>query len=297
MNFEDYIKKITALKPAKEVFVAYLDILGFSDFVKGRSHDDLIAMYQSFVRTNIDYSLAEAAERILENSSWLKEMEETGNLAPQFDNVTLNCITASDSIILSTSGNEFKDFMRLVVTVRNFMATSLLSGFPLRGAITQGMLTLDWDSPSSGVSIVHHQMLGLPLVEASNLEKQQNWSGCVIHQNVINKIGPKIIRLEPSMIAMYDVPVKNKNNEPIYKSMPVVNWVFIIEKSEIDEEKIRLAFSAHGKEVTASVETKINNTIKFYKKMSSHPVYQNKMSHEDWWSFMEKELKAKFMNE
>lgn len=295
MNFEDYAKKITSLKPAREVFVACLDVLGFSGFACEKSHDDLVAMYQSYVRPNVDYSLAEVAEQVLEDSPWLKEMESSGarNLAPMFDNVTLNCISASDSIILSTSGSELRDFMRLVTTVRNFMARSFFSGFPLRGAITQGMLTLDWDLSSSGVNIIHHQILGSPIVVANNLEKGQNWSGCAIHHSVIDKIGPKIVRLQPVMIAMYDVPMKNKNNESFTISMPVVNWVHGIsdnDKAEINTEKISLAFAAHGKKISTGVQSKIDNTIKFFDEMSSHPVYRNEMSYEDWWNFIEKEF-------
>lgn len=299
MNYAEYVKKLTALKPAREVFVAFLDILGFSRFVRANTHADVIAIYQSFFRPTIDFSLAEVAEQKLGQSLWLKYMEQSENhddLAPKLDNVLLNCMTISDSIILSTSGCELTDFLTLIATVRNLMARSLYFGFPLRGAIAQGMLTLDGDMPSSGSNVMHHQMLGLSVVEAVSLEKRQDWSGCSIHASVINKIGQKIVRLDPIMMALYDVPMKEKDKfgKVITERMPVVNWVHGIadnDRSTVNGEMIRSAFSAHGKKITDKIEPMINNTMKFFEEMSDHPVYKNEMSHEGWWDCIEKEMK------
>jgi hypothetical protein len=131
MNYSDYAKKLTSLKPAKEVFVAFLDILGFSGFVRKNSHEAVIEIYQSHFRFMIDLSLAEVAEQHLGNSAWLENLVSQDDLAPKLDNVTLNCMTISDSIILSTSSCEMKDFIELVATVRNLMAKLLNFGFPL----------------------------------------------------------------------------------------------------------------------------------------------------------------------
>jgi hypothetical protein len=60
MNFIAYSKELKGIKPAQEVFVAFLDILGFSGFVRNNTHDNLTAIYQSFFRPIIDMSLTEA---------------------------------------------------------------------------------------------------------------------------------------------------------------------------------------------------------------------------------------------
>jgi hypothetical protein len=293
VSYEEYAKRITNLKLSREGFVAFLDILGFSGFVRKNSHDDVIAIYQSFFRPIIDFSLAEVAEQKLGSSKWLKCIEESedNDLAPKLDNITLNCMTISDSIILSTSGYELTDFITLVATVRNLMARSLYFGFPLRGAIAYGNLTMDGDMYSIDSNIMHHQMLGLPLVEAVGLEKCQNWSGCAIHLSAIDKIGSKIIRLDPMMITLYDVPMKEKNES---KCMPVVNWVQGIadnDRPKINSKIIRSAFSAHGKEAPAKIESMINNTIQFFERMSDHPVYKNEMSNDEWWALIEARYK------
>lgn len=256
MNYAEYAKKLTSLKPAREVFAAFLDILGFSGFVRANSHADVIATYQSFFRPTIDFSLAEVAEQRIGDSLWLKSISDSENhddLAPKLDNVILNCMTISDSIILSTSSSELRDLLTLIATVRNLMARSLYYGFPLRGGIAQGMLTLDSDPLSSTSNVTHHQMLGLSVVEAVSLEKRQNWSGCALHASVANKLGPKIMRLEPTMIAFYEVPIKEKDNkagENLTALMPVVNWAHGFadnDKSKVNAELIKSSFSKHGK--------------------------------------------------
>lgn len=300
MGFAEYAKKLTGLKPAREVFVAFLDILGFSNFIRENSHAGVITAYQAIFRSLIDFTLAEVAEQISEKSLWLKSMgdpENIDDLEPKLDNVTINCVTMSDSIILSTSGCDFKDFLVLIATVRNLMARTLYFGFPLRGAIAQGMLTLDGDVPSAGSNITHYQMLGLPIVEAANLEKQQNWSGCAIHRSVVDKVGINIARLDPVMVTFYDVPIKedfDNPSKPLAKLMPVVNWVYGIEdkdKSKVDEKSIRAAFAAYGKGMSANVEAMVCNTIKFFEEMSGHPVYKNEIDIKDWYKLSDKALK------
>lgn len=66
-------------------------------------------------------SLTEATEQITRNSSWIEQIINADTqelLAPKLDNVTLNCLTISDSIILSTSSNVFTNFLTLLATVR-----------------------------------------------------------------------------------------------------------------------------------------------------------------------------------
>ncbi|HIC7357844.1 TPA: hypothetical protein ACW6D3_001167 [Legionella pneumophila] len=296
MNFIEYSKELKEIKPAQEVFVAFLDILGFSDFVRKNTHDNLIAIYQSFFRPIIDMSLTEAAEQITQNSSWIEQIQNANTqefIAPKLDNVTINCLTISDSIILSTNGNLFTDFLTLLTTVRNLMARSLYFGFPLRGAITHGKLTLDGKTTPENPNIIHHQMLGLPIVEAASLEKSQLWSGCAIDATAAEKIGPNLMRLDPVFLTLYEVPIKNKDK----KIMPVVNWVQGIsdnDKPQIDARKIREGFSAHGKDIDSNVEEIISNTIDFFKEMTSHPVYKNEISSEDYWDCIVEVIKSDF---
>lgn len=244
-------------------------------------------------------SLSEAAEQIVKDSSWIEQIEKADTyelMAPKLDNVTLRCLTISDSIILSTAGNEFTDFMTLLATVRNLLARALYFGLPLRGAIAHGMLTQDGEITSENPNIIHYQMLGLPIVKAAGLEKSQIWSGCVIDSTAAEKIGPKLMRLDPVLLTLYKVPIKKEDK----KIMPVVNWVQGIadnDRPEIDAKKIRDAFSAHGKDIDSDVEKIISNTIEFFNEMSSHPVYKNEMTPEEYWDCVVEVMKSEFATE
>lgn len=296
MNFAEYTKKLTSLKSPQKVFIAFLDILGFSKFIEVNSHEDVIKIYQSCLRMPLDFSLAEAAEQALQDSLWLKDVLDVKNpdaSAPKLDNVQLNCISISDSIILSTTDCKMRDFIILIATVRNFLAKSLWFGFPLRGAISYGTLTMDNSSLDS--NIIHHQMLGLPIVDAVNIEKIQNWSGCVIHKSVRDKIGPGLIRLDPLMLTLYDVPFKKSGKDDLISTELVVNWPYGLSddvKFNMNSNLIRSKFSMHGKKINDSIEQKIANTIKFFEQMSEHPVYRDEMTNDEWWWYVERELKA-----
>lgn len=285
MNSTDYIKKLTSIKPARNVFVCCLDILGFSDFVENVEHDVLVKTYQAILRTITDNSLAEVAEQIVIDSQWLKDVKSSQvdiDLVPKLDNVTLHCITISDSIILATDGCELRDFMNLAATVRNLMVRMLYFGLPLRGAIAYGKMTFDSDLSLCDKGIIHHQVFGLPIVKATVLEKRQNWSGCAIHPDVVEKLWPKIVPLDPIMITFYDVPLKEKEGVSS-EGMWVINWVQGIadaDKVKVSAKKIESAFSEHGKKVMPTVAVKIKNTVMFYEDMVKHPAY--KMSLDEW---------------
>jgi hypothetical protein len=158
------------------------------------------------------------------------------------------------------------------------------------------MLTQDGEITSENPNIIHYQMLGLPIVKAAGLEKSQIWSGCVIDSTAAEKIGPKLMRLDPVLLTLYKVPIKKEDK----KIMPVVNWVQGIadnDRPEIDAKKIRDAFSAHGKAIDSDVEKIISNTIEFFNEMSSHPVYKNEMTPEEYWDCVVEVMKSEFATE
>ncbi|QMT61828.1 hypothetical protein [Legionella sp. PC997] len=218
-----YAHQLKNINQPQEVFLAFLDILGFSEFVKNNDHQKVIEIYQCVIRPMIDLSITEAAEQLVVNSSWIKQVNTSDvndNLTPKFDNVVLHCTAISDSILLSTPDNTFKSLIILLATVRNLMAKLIYLGFPLRGAITSGLVTLDNRFLSSS-NVNHHLIIGKAIAEAVELEKRQVWSGCAIHSSVINIIGRNIIRFDPVLITLYDVPMRNNT----YELMPVVNWL------------------------------------------------------------------------
>lgn len=284
MNIHNYSKKIKQIKPAKLAYVAFLDILGFGNFILNNDHDEAVAKYQAIVRTSIDLSLTETAEQGKNDSEWIEAVNKSKDyfdLEPKLINVALSSPTMSDSLLLSTDDNTFKSFITLLATVRNLMAKLLYQGFPLRGAIAYGKITNDWKTEESNTNIIHHQLLGAPIVHASILEKRQNWSGCVMHSSVVKEIGGKLMRMTPNYLTIHEVPMKKYTPEGIQyftELMPAVSWPFGISddaKEIMNGDAIRKAFTQHEKTADKTVEEMIKNTIDYYNDACEHPSFED----------------------
>ncbi|BCA93817.1 hypothetical protein TUM19329_01780 [Legionella antarctica] len=264
MTTLNYAQQLKNINPPQEKFIAFLDILGFSEFIKNNEHRTAIEKYQCMIRPMIDLSLTETAEQITKDSSWIEEVSKSDNydnLEPKFDNVILQCGAMSDSVLLSTPDNTLRSLIILLATVRNLMAKLFFLGFPLRGAITSGWVTIDNQTPSSP-NLNHHLAIGKPIVEAVDLEKKQKWSGCALHLSVTDCIGPAIVKLDPTLITLYEVPLKDG-----VKLMPVVNWLNGIsddEKNKFNDNSIASKFEMHNKKITEKEQDIIKNTISFF---------------------------------
>jgi hypothetical protein len=235
-------------------FVAFLDILGFSELVKNNSHDYLVKEFKKFLFIN-QYNLARG--RINNNA---KDQDEIFNT----DISRVNLISISDSIILYTNDDSIYDFIHIIDATSTLLNTSIQNGFPLRGGLTYGNLssilknnqssTLDYQN-------YNHILVGKALVKAYELEKIQEWSGCVISDECLNKYEKKedfaiikYLKLNYKIIE-YVVPIKNGN-----KKAYVINWV----NEKINKIDVKKAFQKHNKSINEKVEIKISNTLKFY---------------------------------
>jgi hypothetical protein len=136
-----------------EGYIAFLDILGFSHSV-GRDGFD------------------EKLERFLSN---IKDAVKDNSPSPQF------AIT-SDSIILTTQGNDLDHLRSLVSTVSPFQYNSLMNeDLAIRGGITFGNFQRSVDS-DGGVLVA-----GREVVAAYLLEQSQDWLGVVLAPSIIER--------------------------------------------------------------------------------------------------------------
>ena len=123
-------------------------------------------------------------------------------------------------------------------------------------------------------SVTSTSMFGKALVDASNLEQNQNWAGCVIHPNAVEKCEQDSLLitsdndanfkrlLEMKLITKYLVPMKKYPPEEMY----AVNWGFA-SKPDLDEEKVRNSFGMYNKKIDPN-DPKIENTVEFFIKHS-----------------------------
>lgn len=234
-------------------YVAFLDILGFKDFVENNSHKDLIENFEFII---------DKVFSVYIGSYNNPEIGKMGN--KQFE---IEVLFISDSIILWTK-NEFQgSFVKLLQIVSDLIAFSFRTGLPLRGGISFGELHTHKNFNNTTV-------IGKGLINAYKIEESQNWAGCIVDKIAIdefnrqNDLLPKLKKItyedlvsEAKILEEYEVPLKTGKIE----KRIVINWKTNTNISKyISEDYIRNSFSMHNKNVDDwRVETIIKNTINY----------------------------------
>ncbi len=166
------------------VFVAILDLLGFkatlcddSGVSRPRGLEELYETYFKLLWAK------DLSTRI--NNFELGQDKNIRHVSGRINNVV-----ASDTVLLWASDDEAEYFVDVVAELVNF---ALTIDIPLRGAISYGNCIIE-----KGKNI----FLGLPIVEALEAEKIQEWIGIAVLQKAVDKIPnhPRVVE--------YCVPVK-----------------------------------------------------------------------------------------
>ncbi len=223
------------------VYFAYLDFLGFSNFVE--------QIFDAIDEETIDKSKEEKLKRKIEHMKYkyknkvinLIEGEMVGYQStnthqkylgrdhhiPNFNNSQFNSLIFSDSVFIWTKYDSFEAFEKLVSAINRIIKNSLvLHSLPIRGSITKGfVVTSNVQFPTSHDNFLA-TIYGNAIVRAAELEKVQEWAGCLIDEKCVNFL--KNYKEEWSdlinkkIIIEYNVPFKNCKND---SSSHVLNWI------------------------------------------------------------------------
>ncbi|HCG9584327.1 TPA: hypothetical protein ACF3XD_004549 [Vibrio parahaemolyticus] len=250
-------------------YIAFFDILGFKDLVFNNDHEALEGIYEHFSKAaHLSLANFQAQEgQIADNSISDVDMSKA----------TVNSLIVSDSVIFWTDSDSPNDFIEIIHASQLMLAISFKIGVPVRGGISFGDFTFNEVRTNSPQRNVLTSCFGKALVEAYSIEALQEWSGCIVNQIALDHFSTrvehyqkmtqeKLVNLDLlknyKMLVEYEAPLK----KPV-KNYLVVNY---LNHSDIDmgftEQRIRSSFSAFSKSTTPeSVQTKINNTISFFK--------------------------------
>ena len=254
-----------------EVYVAYLDILGFKDIVYNNTHENLIRIYQNLIISNTEWSLSGGAFNVV-------EQDGKSFAIADLDKIKVNSLAVSDNLIIWTHDKSMKSFINLIIAARNILVAGVFVGIPMRGGISIGPLSHLSLNHNSQTKNSFETLLGRGLVDAYLAESSQQWSGCVIADSAITlynklycehiKINPNIISLEDlierRVVVEYNVPFKDRFCRRI-----VINWP-CGNRTPITEEIVRKSFSKHNKSTgDHEITLKIENTVKFLNDMLS----------------------------
>jgi hypothetical protein len=268
-----------AIWNTKLAYVAFLDVLGFRQLVDNNTHSDLEQVYSEVLMNDLAIGLS--------NQQYVS-YEENGQavLTNDVTATPVNSIIVSDNIIAWSDDNSVDAFRNIVSVVRGMMAHSCLSGIPLRGAIDLGPVSWLQGRFASKTLNVQQSIFGKGLCRVVELEKLQQWSGCVVSEAAIDHFkvaheklrngGPLINGLDAMIrrkeLCVYDVPFKT-NNGQARRSMHVVDWVNHPEV-RISTRSAADAFAGHQKlkgsesGIPSDILSKITNTVEFVRKVS-----------------------------
>jgi hypothetical protein len=217
--------------------VALFDVLGFRDRVKSTPLSELLTSYRGLLRQ------ADAYNQPLPNSP------VANRLFPTHPTTSPWChqYIFSDSIVMLADSSSIDSCLRLLVASWRLFQFFLAAGFPLRGGISHGEISIE-----SGV------LIGSAIVDAFELEASQNWIGAAIHRSVIEAY-PEINRemqtdgtVWHEILRLYPVPMKN-GSAP---ELPTLNWRFNL----LVKDGTRSLFPHSD---IPDIQTKQNNTLDY----------------------------------
>ncbi|MHA1672294.1 MAG: hypothetical protein ACTSYI_01575 [Promethearchaeota archaeon] len=273
-------------------FFAYLDLLGFSQFVltlasqeqsrkDPASKQQILLYYYNVLEPLVNGSIFSAKRDSQELPQTNPQTIPQTIIPFNITSSSLNSLIVSDSIFLWTDDQSLGSLLTLIDAVKHIIRTNFLwdFGFPLRGGISMGSVTfqkVDWDSPKIN-SIA--TIVGDALVKAAMLEKMQQWAGCIVDDDVIiflqNALPDLNIRDELTgrkAIIGYPAPIKNEIPGKPYN---VVMWPETIQNSvgsDFYEIPIRSTFERNGPITDSTILEKLNNTLDFVRFIDSNPI-------------------------
>jgi hypothetical protein len=241
---------IAAMKAIQGI-VAFVDVLGYQNFIDNNDVGKAVE-----VLTKVFKGLKEAA---------VKEYSEkwTSSAAPKrrFEDVVIQ--TLSDSIIfyLETPERAIRvgDWITFFQLVRVTQRRLFDNGFPSRGAVASG----DYYC-SAGF------LVGRPFMDAYRLTQSLEFAGVVLTPDTFTHIkedfsGQKCdLRHYPGGVDFL-VPMKGNREEKLFCLCPLRRREIGTSILNDIAGLVHGSFWYHQKDVPASVDAKINNTIKFWR--------------------------------
>ncbi len=201
--------------------------------------------------------------------------------APDYSGVTLNSLIVSDTLVLWTSDDSLNSFFGLVRTIGKLMNDSFAMGaFALRGAVSSGPITFRYGRYPTSVLNVQATVFGQPLVEASRLEKAQEWAGCIVARECMKKVFDNLGLLSPPLgpddleqarlLTKYEVPFAAAEQEASDPEYYAVIWPFFIPEGCQDpyRSEIERAFRGVSATISDRARRKMENTVRFVDHLS-----------------------------
>lgn len=268
--------------------VAFIDVLGFKVLVENVSQPKLVEIYrelQSAARLQTTRPVFPEDHRRFDADAYYEDHEISRKRV-------VNVVMASDSIVVYSATDAYPDALAVGAAVRGLLVAGFRNGVALRGALAIGELdeidleddTLNgenWTARFAG-------LVGLGLVRAFELEARCNWSGAILHPDLVAHLDATVLGEHEdgafTALDLFSTHLALQTQAPIKARRPdgdteinnethwAIHWPFVTDSEErsISEDQVASAFTSFGRtERSADVEAKRDETIAFMRRASA----------------------------
>jgi hypothetical protein len=258
--------------------VAFLDVLGFKALVETVSQKELLDIYgqlQAAASIHTTRTVFPDDHRRWDSDAYYAPEEITRQRVA-------NVVMASDSIVVYSPGDSYLDAMTVTAAVRGLIVAGFRTGVALRGALAIGELDeLDIEDIAAGAdnwTARFSGLIGLGLVRAYELEALSNWSGAIVHPDLIAHLDAVTVSEHEDghftaldqmcaslMLVETEVPMKRAELGISRTPWWAVHWPALAASVDwqVTEREVVAAFTSFGREADARAAQKRDATVAF----------------------------------
>lgn len=219
-----------------ERFVAFLDIMGFKNYVYRNSHE---AVSKRMSKLYSSLSESEKVNTVLNSGNKVNELVEIS--------------VFSDSIVLFSKSDDFESFLSICLVTATIFANCIDSEIPLKGAISKGKITANFEKSL---------FFGKAIIDAFLLQEELQMYGCILDNKAERAIKSEQYTFQ-NLIVNRKIHMKNG-----LVTHYAINWMRLfaddIEGNEtIRSEKIIPKLRSFFKQVSGQPRKYVDNTIEF----------------------------------
>lgn len=227
-------------------FVAFMDILGFRDLVRRKTHQHVLNLMMSFLPSTIEPLKIEAHEKLSGNQASPPGAWEL------YPNSVVKPVLFSDSILLVSGDASLDSLGLLLFWSKWIVAQALQQGIPIKGAIAYGEETASFGKD------LH---FGRPLIDAYELQNELILYGVVLHHTAEQYLtdAAMIQKVENYNVFKWAATPLEAGKITHY----VVDWTDVFEISEGKADELQPTLSRLYGNVSGPARRYVDNTAEF----------------------------------
>ncbi len=225
----------------KKRFIAYFDIMGFKDFIYRNSHKKVSKIMDEIVKVVSEIKDYE--------SELLKSPIDKRNKTFLEGKVVLPVIFSDSIIFISESDTQY-DLHKILLVSSFFLAQSICSSIPVKGAISHGLFTADFEKS---------KFFGQPLIDAFLLADEAQFYGVIVHNSVEARFNKRGTPEYEDLIKRGLVPMKG-GSVTHYFSL----WEEVLDEKYRNKVEMRKIIEKFYSTSSGNVRRYVDNSIAIY---------------------------------